>query len=600
MHQNLKLGATSAIAAVVLAGIATGALERHVGLLTSIALLLAAAAAVLVLRLERAGRRHRVELADLRAAKRTAEEEARRKSELLAQMSHEIRSPMSGIIASAEMLLHTDLTAEQRRHAETIGASAEASLRLIGDVLDFSRIENGKLALEEVAFSPRNVVRGVIDVLAARAQRQGLDLRSAIDRRLPLWVRGDPSRLRQVLVNLTDNAIKFTREGRVEVTAEPFDSRAGRQWIRFAVRDTGIGLTADEQARIFEPYQQADASTARHYGGTGLGLSICRDLVELMGGRIGVESEPGTGSSFWFEVPFAIAQAEGGGTATEAAPETGLHDPERRDFRLLVAEDNPVNQEVARRLLQTLGYRADVVGSGLEVLEALDRRRYDLVLMDCQMPELDGYATAREIRRREGAASRLPIVAVTAHALPGDREACLAAGMDEYVTKPLRSLELAGVIDRRLGRSAASPEATPRVDAAANPAVEALAPVLDPNRLAELARLDGNSGRWLISVIEDYARQTPRRVDKARAALAAGDAEAALQAFHVLAGSSANVGATHLAVASRRLEDFIRAGDLAACRGRLGDLEGEWRHLSEQLEGVVALKRPAALAGVPG
>ncbi|RMH22471.1 MAG: response regulator [Acidobacteria bacterium] len=383
----------------------------------------------------------------LAAAKSAAEAANRAKSEFLANMSHEIRTPMTSIIGMAELLGKDGLTPAQEHCLKTITTSADALLRLVDDILDFSRIEAGGMTLERERFRPAALVDDVVRLLEPSAEVKGLVLSVELAADLPPWVEGDPNRLRQVLINLVGNAIKFTDRGRVRIAASRLAAEDG--WLRFVVEDTGIGIEPRVQEALFDPFTQADGSASRRFGGTGLGLAISRRIVELAGGRIGVDSVVGEGSTFWLEVPLPPVAAPPEEAPQPPAPLWTPEDP-RPQPRVLLAEDNPVNQLLTVRQLESLGCRPTAVENGRQVLDALDEHRFDLVLMDCQMPELDGYEATRSLRRREVDGQHLPVIALTAHALPEHRQRCFEAGMDDFLAKPFHIAELATILARWL------------------------------------------------------------------------------------------------------------------------------------------------------
>jgi CheY-like chemotaxis protein len=354
---------------------------------------------------------------------------------------------MNGVMGMTELLLQTPLNDEQRTYAEQVEQSGEHMLTIINDILDISQIETGRVELEVVEFDLYETVERACVPGGLEAQAKGVALDIEVDPHAPRRVRGDGARVRQVLMNLVGNAVKFTAEGSVRVRVTP-RAEPAVSGLRFEVIDTGIGVDPSMLERMFEPFVQADGSTTRKYGGNGLGLSIAKELVELMGGLIGAESEPGQGSTFWFELPMQRVASVSGQTGRERG---ATLDERRRSpsaALILVVEDSPVNRLVTVRVLERCGFRAHVVNDGREALEALSTQAYDAVLMDCQMPELDGYEATRELRQREGGGRRTPVIAMTAHAMTGDRERCLEAGMDDYIAKPVRSQALVAVLRR--------------------------------------------------------------------------------------------------------------------------------------------------------
>ncbi len=670
---------------------------------------------------------------DLLLAKQAAESAVLAKGEFLATMSHEIRTPLNGIVPMLDMLSRAALPPDQRDMLNTASASSQQLLRIVDDILDYSKLEANKLELEITGFNLREVLDSVLQLMQRPADNKNIRLTLQLDPAVRLPVRGDPVRMRQVLSNLIGNAVKFTERGAVTVNVRRLGETAAQHLLRFEVRDTGIGIDPEAQSRLFNSFSQADASTTRLYGGTGLGLAICKRIIDLMGGRIGVHSEPGRGATFWFEVPllkvigdmraqdttldttrallvtsdtrlrqrlslllpswgiklstvettqealerlraaqmsgaapFAIVlgdlssirasaralhrgvtrsnvaddlrmvwlygdeeipeELRDGSTLLprqshgadlhaalsfappiqEPAPLAFEETPRQDDFalppppmapviemprpraeppptsggttptRLLLVEDNPVNLAVGEKLLSVLGYSCDVAVNGQIALEKMATDGYDLVLMDCQMPVLDGYSATREWRDREvlqGATVRLPIVAMTANAMAGDRQRCLDAGMDDYLSKPVSREQLENCLQRWLpGRASfeervvAAPLMAREADAALlpaaaplRPATPAIFPVLDHSMLDELQEIAGEETARIVSL---FLEDTPRLIAKLESASVIPDLDAMRDAAHTLKSSSANVGAMALSTAAKRVELGARAKKL--------------------------------------
>jgi PAS domain S-box-containing protein len=510
---------------------------------------------------------------EIELARDLALEASRQKSTFLATMSHEIRTPMNGVIGMGELLLTSGLDAEQREYAETICSSAEALLTIINDILDFSKIEAGKLDTEVVTFDLRSVLDRSVRVLAAKAEQQGLELAWSVASDVPTLLRGDPGRLRQVLLNLLSNAVKFTPQGKVTLHAvSPVGGRtANSVTVELAVSDTGIGMTEEGIGALFNAFTQHDASMTRRYGGTGLGLAISKQLVELMGGALTVASRPGEGSTFTATIPFALEQTGTALTLAEDPFAPPMPDrwsgPNQSDgptgSTVLLVEDNAVNQKVAMAFLSRAGYGVDVAVNGSDALDKLDRKTYAAVLMDCQMPVMDGFHATKELRRREGPGRHSPVIAMTASAMSSDRTLCLAAGMDDFLTKPIRAEQLTAALRRWTSADPARPAGDH-----AHVTGDAATPLLDPTLIAGLRELGGPG--LLIELISLYQHSTPADIARVEGGIRDGQAAVVSAAAHAISGASANLGALRVAATAASLERLAaedhleRASDLAA------------------------------------
>jgi PAS domain S-box-containing protein len=520
-------------------------------------------------------------LAALGRAKEAAEAGARAKSEFLALMSHEIRTPLNAVLGAAGLLLEGPLSLAQREHVETARTAGQALLELIHDILDFTALEAGRLEMERVPFDVRAVVEDTVALVADAAAAKGLEVGAVVAPDLPRWLSGDPGRLRQVLLNLVGNAVKFTERGEISVRAEHGGHEDGRVALRLRVRDTGIGIAPEAQEHLFGTFTQVDGSTRRRQEGTGLGLAITRRLVELMDGTIEVQSSPGRGSEFVCTVRLGIA----------SAPDVVRVDPPARGgrpWRALLAEDNAVNRRVASAQLRRLGADVDVAANGREAIEAWARGGYDAVFMDCRMPDVDGFDATREIRRREAAGPHVPIIAITANALRGDRERCLAAGMTDYVAKPVDVKVLAAIVERHVlapsgGGSVPSPPPEP-------------GSVVDVETLAQLQALDdGETPGFLSDLARDFDQSFHERYEEMEAAVRGKDAALLASAAHSLKGSAGILGARSMAEMCRQLEGLARADRAGEGRETLARLAHEHQAVMSVIEVALASAAPPPL-----
>ncbi len=501
-------------------------------------------------------------LRELATARDAALQSARMKSQFLANMSHEIRTPMNGVLGMAELLGKTALSPIQKEYLGIINQSGGALLSIINDILDSAKIESGKIEFQNVDFNLNEVVRGTMHTVSANADKKGIKLWSHVDPHIPTMLCGDPGRLRQVLLNLVGNAVKFTNQGEVSLSIERIAEHEDTCSLKFTVTDSGIGINTDQLKRIFQPFTQVDSTHKRSYGGTGLGLTISSQIVQALGGSIEVSSKEGAGSEFWFTIPFHKASgivSPSQGDHPKSIRHTSPPSPDAEPnpgglatspLRILLAEDNPVNRKVTLMQLKQLGYAADVVENGEEALKALNAHDYDVILMDCQMPVMDGYEATRQIRRHY----RRPvhIIALTANAMKEDRQRCLSVGMDDYLSKPLNSNSLAQALD---GIHATRP---PRKKP---PKSGVSTPVSKPqtNHAVDLKRfreVTGGNTELLREISQQYLDQAEEILAEMESAIHAGNHDATRKLAHKLAGSSATCGMVAIVDPLRALESL--------------------------------------------
>jgi len=516
---------------------------------------------------------------ELTAARDAAEQATQAKSMFVANMSHEIRTPLNAVLGFCHLAERTRLDEKQRKYLGNIRKATDSLLGIINNILDFSRLDAERLTLDLLDFSLAGAVDDVIEMFGVMAAQRGLELCSEVAPAVPEWVHGDPQRLKQVLINLLGNGLKFTERGAVKLRVTLDGAEPQAVVLRFEVEDSGIGIDAAVIPRLFQSFTQADNSTTRRYGGTGLGLAICRSLVELMGGEIGVRSRPGSGSTFWFTARFGMATAPetaaGEGPQSTALP--------RRGARILVVEDNRINQRIMQELLAGYGLQVGLAGDGIEAVEMLQREAFDLVLMDLQMPRMDGFQATAKIRERHDRLS-LPIVAMTAHGRDEDREKCLSAGMNDHLTKPVDPAMLALTLSRWLGADDQPVDVSAAGAGSVGDDDDGLWLELPGVDLAAgLARAGGKSALYL-RLLRDFRQDHADSMKRIVGELAAGRPEAAARLVHNLKGTAGNLGARAL---ERRLAGLERAlAGHGQVEERLGEAAAELTQLVGAIDGL--------------